>query len=106
MLDEAGNRSNDATGAARCPQISCVSPKLRSERRESKLAFAKVNLALAVYPRSADGYHPFAGIFQSVSLADEVSIEPASDDSITVEGGEAPPDESNLAWRALDAVQT
>jgi 4-diphosphocytidyl-2-C-methyl-D-erythritol kinase len=68
-------------------------------------AFAKVNLTLAVYPRSADGYHPIRGIFQSVSLADEVMLEPASEDSITVDGGEAPEDETNLAWLALDAVR-
>lgn len=69
------------------------------------LAFAKVNLALAIYPRSADGFHPLQGIFQSVSLADDVSIEPASEDQIVIEGGDAPADESNLAWRALDAVR-
>lgn len=68
-------------------------------------AFAKVNLTLAVYPRSADGYHPLRGIFQSVSLADDVSILPASEDLITVEGGEAPADESNLAWQALAAAR-
>ncbi len=67
-------------------------------------AFAKVNLALAVFPRSADGFHPLRGIFQSVSLSDEIQIEPSSDDAITVEG-DAPADESNLAWRALDAVR-
>jgi 4-diphosphocytidyl-2-C-methyl-D-erythritol kinase len=69
------------------------------------LAFAKVNLALAVYPRSADGFHPLRGIFQSVSLKDDVSIEPASEDSIAIEGGDAPGDESNLAWKAIDAVR-
>jgi 4-diphosphocytidyl-2-C-methyl-D-erythritol kinase len=68
-------------------------------------AYAKVNLTLAVYPRSADGYHPLRGIFQSVSLADEVILEPASEDSITVEGGEAPEGETNLAWLALEAAR-
>jgi 4-diphosphocytidyl-2-C-methyl-D-erythritol kinase len=68
-------------------------------------AFAKVNLTLEVFPRSADGYHPLRGVFQSVSLFDEISIEPASDDSIVVDGGEAPEDESNLAWRAVVAVR-
>ena len=68
-------------------------------------AFAKVNLTLAVYPRSADGYHPIRGIFQSVSLADELILEPSSEDSIAVEGGEAPEDETNLAWLALDAAR-
>jgi 4-diphosphocytidyl-2-C-methyl-D-erythritol kinase len=68
-------------------------------------AFAKVNLTLEVFPRSADGYHPLRGIFQSVSLFDDVRIEPASDDLIKVEGGDAPEDETNLAWRALDSVR-
>lgn len=68
-------------------------------------AFAKLNLTLEVFPRSADGYHPLRGVFQSVSLFDDVSIDPASDDSIRVDGGEAPEDETNLAWRALDTVR-
>ena len=68
-------------------------------------AFAKVNLTLAVFPRSADGFHPLRGIFQSVSLADDVDIEPATQDSVTVVGGDAPQDESNLAWKAVDAVR-
>jgi 4-diphosphocytidyl-2-C-methyl-D-erythritol kinase len=68
-------------------------------------AYAKVNLALAVYPRSADGYHPLSGVFQSVSLADEVVVQPASEDSVTVRGGEAPEDETNLAWRAIEVAR-
>lgn len=68
-------------------------------------AFAKVNLSLAVYPRSADGYHPLRGVFQSVSLADDVCLGPSSDDSITVRGGEAPEDETNLAWRAIEVAR-
>lgn len=68
-------------------------------------AFAKVNLALAVYPRSADGYHPLRGIFQSVSLADEIAVQPATDDSVAVRGGDAPQDETNLAWRAIEVAR-
>lgn len=68
-------------------------------------AYAKVNLALAVFPRSADGYHPLRGIFQSVSLADDVTVGPGSEDSITVRNGEAPQDDTNLAWRAVEAVR-
>jgi 4-diphosphocytidyl-2-C-methyl-D-erythritol kinase len=68
-------------------------------------AFAKVNLALAVYPPSADGYHPLSGIFQSVSLSDTVSIGGAHEDRVTVSNDEAPADESNLAFRAVDAVR-
>jgi len=68
-------------------------------------AFAKVNLALAVYPPSADGYHPLSGIFQSVSLYDTVTIQGASSDTVTVSNDEAPADESNLAFKAADAVR-
>lgn len=68
-------------------------------------AYAKVNLALAVFPRSADGYHPLRGIFQSVSLADDVTVGPASDDSISVGSAEAPGDETNLAWQAIEAAR-
>lgn len=68
-------------------------------------AYAKVNLALAVYPPSADGYHPLSGIFQSVSLFDTVSVEGASQDRVSVSNDEAPPDESNLAFKAVDAVR-
>jgi 4-diphosphocytidyl-2-C-methyl-D-erythritol kinase len=68
-------------------------------------AFAKVNLALAVYSPSADGYHPLSGIFQSVSLFDTVSVEGASEDQIHVSNDEAPEDASNLAFKAVDAVR-
>ena len=68
-------------------------------------AYAKVNLALAVYPAAADGFHPLRGIFQSVSLSDTVSIEPASTDAIEVSNDEAPSDETNLAWRAFDSAR-
>jgi 4-diphosphocytidyl-2-C-methyl-D-erythritol kinase len=68
-------------------------------------AFAKVNLALAVYPPSVDGYHPLSGIFQSVSLFDTVSVAGASEDRVTVSNDEAPADGSNLAFRAVDAVR-
>ena len=69
------------------------------------LAFAKVNLALTVYGSSADGYHPLRGIYQSVSLTDTVTVEPARHDEITVSNREAPADETNLAWRAVDTAR-
>jgi 4-diphosphocytidyl-2-C-methyl-D-erythritol kinase len=68
-------------------------------------AYAKINLALNVFPRSADGFHPVRGIFQSVSLADVVELRPATEDAIEVSNDEAPADETNLAWRALDTAR-
>jgi len=68
-------------------------------------AFAKVNLALIVYPRSADGFHPLSGIFQSISLSDTVTISDARKDSVSVSNDEAPADMSNLAFKALDSAR-
>lgn len=68
-------------------------------------AFAKVNLALIVYPPTADGFHPVSGIFQSISLADTIVIADARSDSVSVSNDEAPDDTSNLAFAALDAVR-
>ena len=68
-------------------------------------AYAKVNLALAVYPGAADGFHPLRGLFQSISLSDTITIEPASADGVVVSNDEAPSDATNLAWMALDTTR-
>lgn len=68
-------------------------------------AFAKVNLSLVVNTPSADGYHPLRGLFQSVSLADTIEIGPSEADRITVSNDEAPSDQTNIAWQALDAMR-
>ena len=68
-------------------------------------AYAKVNLALAVNSPSADGYHPLRGLFQSVSLADTIEIVDAERDEIVVSNDEVPSDDSNIAWKALDAMR-
>ncbi len=68
-------------------------------------AFAKVNLALAVYAPTADGFHPLSGIFQSVSLVDTVTIDGARSDVVTVSNLESPADTTNLAFLAVDAAR-
>jgi 4-diphosphocytidyl-2-C-methyl-D-erythritol kinase len=47
-------------------------------------AHAKINLALVVGRRGADGYHEVATVLQRLGLADTVSLEPA--DALVVEG--------------------
>lgn len=69
-------------------------------------AYAKVNLGLRVAGPGPDGFHPLRALFQSVTWADEVDLEPADADAIVVVHGGAPEDESNLAWRALAAVRS
>jgi 4-diphosphocytidyl-2-C-methyl-D-erythritol kinase len=69
---------------------------------------AKLNLQLAVGPRRADGYHGLVTVFHAVSLFDEVTAEPASQDGVTVTGEGAdrvPADKDNLALRAVTALR-
>jgi 4-diphosphocytidyl-2-C-methyl-D-erythritol kinase len=69
---------------------------------------AKINLQLAVGPRRADGYHDLVTVFHAVSLFDEVTVEPADADAVTVTGegeDDVPQDGDNLALRAVDAFR-
>lgn len=64
---------------------------------------AKVNLELMVGPLRPDGFHHLATVFQAVGLHDDISVEPADDWGITVNGpyaGQVPTDDTNLAMRA------
>src|ERR1700755_3457940 len=50
---------------------------------------AKINLALQVGERRADGYHELATVFQAVSLYDDVTATPATGIRVTVSGESA-----------------
>ena len=64
-------------------------------------SFAKINLHLQVMGRREDGYHELETLFQSVDLADLVTLElNASDIRLTVSEGEAPAGAANLAYSA------
>jgi len=68
---------------------------------------AKVNLHLAVGDVRADGYHELVTVYQSLSLADEVSVSRADSMSIRVSGEGAalvPTDRRNLAWKAAQLL--
>ncbi len=70
-------------------------------------AFAKVNYALDVLGLRDDGYHDIRTVMQSISLADEIEVEPAeSGFDLTIEPAETDvgPKEKNTvyaAWREL-----
>ena len=69
---------------------------------------AKVNLQLAVGPLRPDGYHDLVTVFHAVSLFDEVTVEPAGRDGVTVTGEGAdrvPAGRDNLALRAAAALR-
>jgi len=65
-------------------------------------SFAKINLGLEVVGERPDGYHDIRTLFQTVSLADELEIEPAPAGVIRVDGDDPAVawDETNLVHRA------
>ena len=68
-------------------------------------AAAKVNLALFVGARRADGYHPLVSVLQSIALWDdlEVALTPQGLE-LEVEGGGLPADEGNLVLVAAREI--
>jgi 4-diphosphocytidyl-2-C-methyl-D-erythritol kinase len=69
---------------------------------------AKLNLQLAVGPPRADGYHDLVTVFHAVSIFDQVTVEPAGRDRVTVTGEGAdrvPAGQDNLAMRAVVALR-
>ncbi len=80
-------------------------------RRVRVLAFAKINLALAVLGRRSDGFHDIRTIFHTISIADEITVDwrRAPKTRIAVTSSIAVPG-TNLAETAarliLDAART
>jgi 4-diphosphocytidyl-2-C-methyl-D-erythritol kinase len=69
---------------------------------------AKLNLQLSVGPLRPDGYHDLVTVFHAISLADDVTVALADDDSVTVTGegaGQVPTNRDNLALRAVTALR-
>lgn len=69
-------------------------------------ACAKINLILRVGPRRPDGYHDIATLFQSISLADELTIRrgplaAAPGLHITTDDPSVPTDDRNTIFRAF-----
>ena len=65
---------------------------------------AKVNLYLAVGPLGPNGYHPVETLMHALTLADEVTIRPAFSFDFTCSADLGLPHESNLAYRAAQAM--
>ena len=74
-----------------------------------QVAPAKVNLALRVLSRDANGYHQIETLFQKLALADEVVVRPVDGERTLAVRWDGPPAldlgpaEQNLAWRAAAA---
>ncbi len=72
--------------------------------RETLLAFAKLNLCLAVRGRRADGFHEIESIVQTVDLADHIDIDVRPGAKISVENTLAGVQGPDLAERAAVAL--
>ncbi len=69
------------------------------------LARAKVNLLLRVLGKRTDGYHDLFTVFDRLSLADELELEPRpSGITLSCSRPDVPSGEKNLAWRAARAA--
>ena len=99
-----------------------IDPTLRGEKlgvddfvrlagfmRHEAVAHGKVNLHLGVGDARPDGYHELTTVFQSLALADQVSVSigdgPVGVTSIAVRGFDAqkvPTDDANLVWKAAE----
>lgn len=64
---------------------------------------AKINLAIDVLSKRADGYHDVRMVMTQVGVCDTVRVDLRSDGRIVLSGENMPLDESNLAYRAADA---
>ena len=67
---------------------------------------AKVNLALRVLGRRADGFHELVTLFQAIDLSDELEGEEAEELSLDVRDSTIPGDEDNLVMRAARLLQS
>lgn len=69
-------------------------------RRLALSAAAKVNLALEILGKRADGYHEIATVMHTVDLCDRLTLEEADGFELRVAGPSTPTDGQNLALRA------
>lgn len=67
-------------------------------------SYAKMNWALRITGKRADGYHELETLFQTISLHDDLTITPSGQMSLTCDDPTVPTDDSNLALRAARAV--
>lgn len=66
---------------------------------------AKLNLHLEILGRRPDGFHELETIFQTIALADQVTVTVGAGSGITLRCDDRtlPTDRGNLAWRAAEA---
>jgi 4-diphosphocytidyl-2-C-methyl-D-erythritol kinase len=69
-----------------------------------KRSYAKINWALRITGRRADGFHDLETVFQTISLHDELTFRLADSLSLACDDPSIPVDDTNLVLRAARAV--
>jgi 4-diphosphocytidyl-2-C-methyl-D-erythritol kinase len=67
---------------------------------------SKINLALAVLGRRADGYHEIRTVFQTIDLWDELEFRPSPSLEVICEGLPEVRTEDNLVWKAASLLSS
>lgn len=67
-------------------------------------SYAKINWALRVIAKRADGYHELETLFQTISLCDTITIMESEQWSIMCDDPNVPCDETNVVMRAARAI--
>lgn len=79
---------------------------MKTYRKIKALANAKINLELEVLGKRSDGYHNISTVFQSVSLADEVTVEVDVGNELTVITEGAVIEGENIVKKAVELFLT
>ncbi|MBS1562415.1 MAG: 4-(cytidine 5'-diphospho)-2-C-methyl-D-erythritol kinase [Bacteroidetes bacterium] len=69
-------------------------------------AHAKINIGLEVLGKRPDGFHEIRSVFVPISLADNVTVDDAAVDSVICIPAVTDTVESNLAYRAMQAIRS
>ena len=85
--------------------MRALSKRSRGSRELVLRASAKVNLALEVLGKRADGYHEIATVLQAVDLFDRIVMETADTLSLHTDDPDLPTDDGNLVMRAARLLQ-
>ena len=67
-------------------------------------SYAKLNLTLEIERKNSNDYHEISGIFQSISLFDEILIKESKVDSVNI-NNEDIFQENNIAFKALKLLK-
>lgn len=69
-------------------------------------SYAKINWALRITGKRADGYHDIETLFQTISLCDTITLMSSDSYTITCDDPDVPCDETNLIMRAARAIKS